>query len=267
MSVGGIPFLHDFVGAAGFYCRAMIDDDDSLAQWAAALAHARLSGRSVVDPPAAIDLDEGYRLAALGAGLLGTPAGWKIGATSEGAMGFLKVGEPIKGRLYAERIWRDGARADLAGDRPAEAEPEIALRLDRPLAAGEDPLSAVGEAFAAAEIVRPSHPEPFRLGAGFIVADNSAGLGALIGPPIPLAALAAPQDIAVSLTCGEAATTGTADAVLGNPLAALAWLAGKLGRIPAGSWVMSGAMGRAIPLQGGPLVLDAGPHGTATLRF
>ncbi len=250
----------------------MLRDDDSLDQWAAALAPARLTGRTLVDPPAPISLEEGYRLAQAGESLLGTPTGWKIGATSERAMAFLGVTEPIMGRLYAERIWRDGDHASLAGDRPAEAEPEIAFHLARPLSAGGDPLASIGAAHAAAEIVRPSHPDPFRLGTGFIVADNAAGLGALIGPPIPLAVLAAPDQIVVSLaTDGGKATMGQADAVLGNPLAALAWLAGKLGGIPAGSWVLSGSMAPAIPLEpvqgGGALVLDAGRYGTATLRF
>lgn len=243
------------------------EDHETLETWAAALAPARLAGGSVADPPVPITLEEGYRLAALGADRLGTPAGWKVGATSEGAMAFLGLAEPIMGRLHAERIWHDGDRARLPGDHPPEAEPEVAFRLARALAAGEEPLAAVGEAFAAAEIVRPSHGEPFRLGAGFIVADNAAGLGALIGPPIPLEALAAPERIAVSLTCGAASTTGSANAVLGNPLRALAWLAARLGTIPAGAWVLSGAMARAIPLQADTLVLDAGPYGTATLHL
>jgi 2-keto-4-pentenoate hydratase len=176
------------------------------------------------------------------------------------------------GRLYAERIWRDGDHAPLAGDRAAEAEPEIAFHLARPLAAGGDPLASLGAAHAAAEIVRPSHPDPFRLGPGFIVADNAAGLGALIGPAIPLADLAAPEAITVALaTGGGMATSGQADAVLGNPLAALVWLAGKVGGLPAGAWVLSGSMAPAIALEpaagGGVLRLDAGRYGTATLRF
>jgi hypothetical protein len=69
----------------------------------------------------------------------------------------------------------------------------------------------------------------------------------------------------------RAATEGRADAVLGDPLAALAWLAGRLGVIPAGAWVLSGAMARAIPLErgehGGRLTLDAGTWGTASLNF
>jgi 2-keto-4-pentenoate hydratase len=274
MSALAIPFLHDLAPPRRRYCYGMtlVEDSSSLDQWAAALASARLTGRSLVDPPCSIELEKGYRLAQSAENLLGTPAGWKIGATSERAMAFLGVDEPIMGRLYAERIWRDGDSADLAGERPAEAEPELAFHLAQPLAAGGDPLAAIGAVHAAAEIVRPSHPDPFRLGAGFIVADNAAGLGALIGPPIPLEALETPESIAVSLAVeGGAATEGRADAVLGSPLAALAWLARRLGVIPAGAWVLSGAMARAIPLEHGPagrqMTLDAGRYGTATLRF
>jgi 2-keto-4-pentenoate hydratase len=60
--------------------------------------------------------------------------------------------------------------------------------------------------------------------------------------------------------------------VLGNPLAALAWLASALGGLAAGQWVLTGAMARAIPvppgsrliLSGGP---DVGPRGTACASF
>ncbi|MEQ5787188.1 hypothetical protein J3454_04710 [Erythrobacter sp. NFXS35] len=224
------------------------------------------------DPPGPVSLGEGYRLALVGEALLGTPAGWKIGATNERGMAFLGVSEPIIGRLYAERIWHDGAIADLSGERPAEAEPEIAFRLGESLAAGDDPRGAIAEVRAAAEIVRPSHSDPFRLGVGFIVADNAAGLGALIGPAIPVERLFEPEKLVVSLTVNGGKTCeGRADAVLGNPLEALAWLARRVGVIPGGSWVLSGGMAPAIPLERsggeGRLLLDAGPYGAAGLRF
>lgn len=243
-----------------------------LAAWGASLADARLHGRTVAEPPAAIALGTGYALADRVHAALGSPAGWKIGATSAGAMAFLGIHEPIRGRLFHERLWSDGDVADLSGECPAEAEPEIAFRLANALEAGSDPLGAIGEARAAAEIVRPSHPRALELGAGFIVADNAAGLGALIGPAIPLDLLAAPHRLSVTVrVAGGADSTGTADAVLGNPLQSLAWLATALGTIPAGSWVLAGAMARAVPLvrgdAGGQLQLDAGPHGQASLRY
>lgn len=242
--------------------------DEALRRWGNDLAAARLRGGTLRDPPGPIALADGYRLADAAAPGLGTPAGWKIGATSSGAMAFLKIDEPIRGRLFAERIWRDGAQVDLSGDRAAEAEPEIALWLARDCPAGGDPLAAVGAACFAAEIVRPSHSKPFELGAGFIVADNAAGLGALLGPPLDPAALAHPAALTLTLSTGDGEkTTGTADAVLGGPLGSLQWLAGGIGIVPAGSWILTGAMARAIPVaEGQTLLLDAGPHGRASLH-
>lgn len=241
--------------------------ESRLLAWADGLAPARLAGGTLGDPPCRLTLAEGYGLADRAAPALGTPAGWKVGATSAGAMAFLGIEAPIRGRLFAERIWRDGDRADLSGDRPAEAEPEIAIRLDEGLAPAVDPRTVAWQAFAAAEIVRPSHPRPFDLGAGFIVADNAAGLGALIGPAIPCEALDDPAGLALTLTTsGGARTRGTADAVLGNPLDALAWLARTVGGLPAGTLVLTGAMARSIPLAPGDrLGLDAGAWGTAGL--
>ncbi|MEE4155268.1 MAG: hypothetical protein V2I27_14010 [Erythrobacter sp.] len=248
------------------------DTSEVLDAWGQALGPQRLVGGSVDEPPEPITLEMGYLLAEKGRAVLGTPAGWKIGATSERAMAFLAVREPIIGRVYAERLWRDGDRADLSGDRVAEAEPEIAFRLERPLASGAPVLGAIGEVRAAAEIVRPSHANAFALGAGFIVADNAAGVGALIGPSLPIELLQTPETLCVSLKNERGDTCeGSADEVLGNPLEALAWLAQHLGEIPAGSWVLSGAMARAIPLSAQPgmgqLVLDAGEFGTARLGY
>jgi 2-keto-4-pentenoate hydratase len=238
-------------------------------RWGALLAAARLSGRTLPDPPRRLTLDEGYALADRAAPALGTPVGWKVGATSAGAMAFLGVAEPIRGRLFAERIWRDGARVALPGDRPPEAEPEVALRLARPLAPGADPRAAIGEAWLAAEIVRPSHDRPFELGPGFVVADNAAGLGALLGPALPPAALERPTEIRVRLTVeGGAETEGGADAVLGDPLRALAWLASSLGGLPAGALVLTGAIARAIPLPlGARLIIDGRARGAASAVF
>jgi 2-keto-4-pentenoate hydratase len=245
---------------------------DAVQRWAAGLAPARLAGGTIAAPPEPIGLAQGYALADAAAAALGTPAGWKVGATSDAAMAFLAVGQPIRGRLFAERLWRDGDRAPLSGDRVAEAEPEIAFRLRCELRPGDDPAAAVAEVRAAAEIVRPSHGDPFALGVGFIVADNAAGLGALLGPLLPLDALADPAGLRLALAVeGGSGTEGAADAVLGDPLRALAWLAGHLGVVAAGSWVLSGAMARAVPLLrgagGGKLRLDAGRHGAAILHY
>jgi 2-keto-4-pentenoate hydratase len=241
----------------------------ALAGWGDGLAAARLCGGSVSDPPRLLTLEEGYALADRAARALGTPAGWKIGATSAEAMACLAVSEPIRGRLFAERIWRDGDHAVLPGDRLPEAEPEVALLLAHDLPAGADPVPMIGAVRLAAEIVRPSHPRPFEQGVGFIVADNAAGLGALLGPEVPVGALSEPATLQVRLLLDDVPMTeGSADAVLGNPLQALLWLAAAVGGLPAGTWVLTGAMARAVAVPAGArLTVDGGRFGMASASF
>lgn len=231
------------------------------------LARARLAGTQVSPPSHRLSLADGYALQARAAAWLGTPAGWKVGATSVAAMRFLGVAEPIRGRLYHERMFADGGVIDLGDD--LMAEPEILLVLGRDLGPGEDPLPAVARAAFAAEIVRPTRADAFEQGPGFIVADNAAGLGVLVGPVLPLAALGDPAAIhALLAVVGGDRSQGSADAVLGDPLRALAWLARATGGLPAGSAVMTGAMARAVAVpRGATLTLDCGAFGRASARF
>jgi 2-keto-4-pentenoate hydratase len=241
--------------------------DAVLDAWGDRLAEARLTGGLVGDPPRRLTLAEGYALAARATARWGEAIGWKVGATSAAAQAFLGVDSPIFGRLFAGRVWHDGERCGAPGERDLEAEPEVALRLGRPLAPGDDPLGAVAQAWLAAEIVRPSHPRPFDHGAGFIVADNAAGVGALLGPELPLEALDEPATIEARLSVEDGTeTSGNAEAVLGNPLHALAWLAAEAGGLPAGALVLTGAMARAIPVPRGCILrLDGGRWGSARL--
>jgi 2-keto-4-pentenoate hydratase len=168
----------------------MTESYDRLAE---RLALARLGGGLAELPTLA--LAEGYDVARRLAPRLGPVLGWKVGATSGGAMAFLKVDAPIYGRLFT--LWADGATIDLPGNRPVEVEPEILFVLGPDLL----PLSA----HFGVEFNRPSFADPFGKGAGAIVADNAASLGVLIGPSLPLAALDAPEALVARLEirCGH----------------------------------------------------------------
>jgi len=218
------------------------------------LVAARLSGELVL-PPAVITLAAGYVVATAVYAGLGTQAGWKIGATSTNAQSFLGISEPIRGCLYAERIWREGD-ALIIGDRAVEVEPEIVLQV------GAD--GAPDAAWLGIELNRSSFADPFAHGAGAIVADNSASVGLLIGRPLPLAALDDPAALVVRLDAdGTEVARGTADAVLGSPRTAFAWLAGVVDLRP-GDLVATGAMARAaIVTRGTVLTLDGGKYGCA----
>lgn len=225
------------------------------------LAHARLCG-GIAELPT-LGLADGYDIARRLAPRLGEVLGWKVGATSSGAMAFLKVDAPIYGRLFA--LWQDGATIDLSGDRPVEVEPEILFVL------GPD-LQPVAAHFGV-EFNRPSLADPFAQGAGAIVADNAASLGVLVGPSLPLADLDAPEALLARLEIdGVRMAEGSADAVLGNPLRALDALRIALADDPrglcAGDIVASGAMCRSVLIgRGQALRLDTGRWGAAAVRL
>lgn len=233
---------------------------------AQALMHARLNGIALEQAPGSLSLAEGYAVAEQFTGSLGEQVGWKVGATSLPAQQVLGVTEPIYGRVFAGGVWRCSEEIVLAGDGDAEAEPEVLLCL------GRDPGSAlviddVAEVRLGLEINRPSRPDAIVLGAPFIVADNAAHVGLVIGPALHRAVLRHSEKIEVRLLRnGTLVSQGSAAAVLGNPLRAAEWLvrtrAGTDRPVRAGDWIATGAMCRSCGLaRGDEVEADFGAHG------
>ena len=88
------------------------------------------------------------------------------------------------------------------------------------------------------------------------IADNVAQKGVVLGPPVPFAEL---LDLA-AMECrvvvnGREAARGWGDAVLGDPVNAMVWLAGKLAGfglgLRAGDLIMTGSITRMLPLSPG----------------
>lgn len=225
------------------------------------IAAARLSGGELADAPA-LPLAGGYAVQDLVAARLGDAAGWKVGATSVGAQRFLRIAEPIRGRVLAAGVVRSGERVGLPGERVAEAEPEILFRMERDPGSDFGPGSALGSVHLGLEVNRPSRTDALELGAGFIVADNAAHAALVVGPEIPWSALDRPEELRVALRRdGAVVAEGDAAAVLGHPLEALRWLSRTV-PLRAGDWVATGAMARACPfLPGDRVVADFGPLG------
>ena len=210
-----------------------------MSDWARRFAGARLSG-GTVDGVGPLTLDQGYAIADAAAPLLGITKGWKVGATNADGQAFLQIDEPICGRIFGP-IAFSGEKLALRGARPAEAEPEILLRLATGSEPSEEP-PRIAAAHLGLEINRPSHDDAFGRGAGFIVADNAAHVALIVGPIIDLACLDHPGSIAVKLIRnGIEEASGDASAVLGTPLAAVRWLASRRS-LRAGDWVATGAI-------------------------
>lgn len=237
-------------------------DEDELARL---IVEARRSGAALADAPPALTLERGYAVQALVAATLGEIAGWKVGATNAGGQRFLRVAEPICGRVLAAGVIASGATAALPGDRDAEAEPEILFRLAR--APDGDPVAAIGAVHLGLEVNRPSRDDALALGAGFIVADNAAHAALVVGPGIPLAALDRPEAVRVRLLLnGEPQHDGDASAVLGHPLKSLRWLAANR-PLRAGDWIATGAITRACRLAiGDEVSADFGALGRVSVR-
>ena len=230
------------------------------------IAAARRVGGDLIPIPGAMTLEQGYRVQAALAPMLGEQLGWKIGATNAAGQAALGVGEPIFGRVFAGGVHRAHAEPlAFPGARAVEAEPEIVIEVGE----GGTPRAA----WFGVEIVRPSLTDAQTRGAGFIVADNAAHVALVLGPAIPLADLADPAALAVRLNvAGASAGGGSADAVLGDPRRALAWLAGALRRDPrglcAGDLIATGAMARSVVCPPGTrLAVDCGRWGAFAVAF
>jgi 2-keto-4-pentenoate hydratase len=237
-----------------------------------ALVSTRSGGALIGDPPKPpAGLAEAYRVAeqVMAEVSRSDPAGWKIGATSAGAQEFLGVDEPIRGRIFLEGVLSHPA--ELPWRSGLEAEPEILLRLRENLTAGdcrgeERARRAIAAAHVGFEVNRPSYVEPFVAGALRIIADNAAHAGLVIGPRIDPSQLA--EVTVVLASNGEKVSDGASEAVLGDPLRSLVWLANDLpdGASLGGAWIATGGMCRGIPVAAGD-VLEAefSPGGAVSL--
>lgn len=207
----------------------------------------------------------------------GARTGWKIGCTTEVMQRFLGIAHPCAGGMLAGGI-HDGT-ADLSATpmhRPG-VECEIAVRLAHDLPPGTtDPgalAAAVGEVFAAIEIVDDRYADFRALGAPGLIADDFFHAAAVLGGAtgnwrdLDLAAV----EGSLSLD-GATVDTGTGAAIMGHPFAALAWLsadlAGRGRALRAGEVVLLGSIvkTRWVP-RGTRVAIDLGPLGRAEARL
>ena len=201
-------------------------------------------------------------------------AGHKIGLTSAAVQRQLGVDSPDFGILFDDMDVSASDVVDLSRLLQPKVEAEVAFVLSADLDTDdltpERVRAAVDYAVAALEIV-DSRIAGWDITLADTVADNaSSGLFVLGAEHITLDA-AEPVDIVMAMTIdGEVASAGTGAACLGDPLAALAWLARtarEFGRpLRAGQVVLSGALGPMVALKPG-LRVEATLTGFGTVRM
>lgn len=226
------------------------------------------------------DRAEGY---AVQAGLEKTSReklfGWKIAATSEAGQKHINVAGPLAGRILAETVIADGGTASMKGIEMRVAEPEFAFRMARDLAPRATPysvrevLEAAGTLHPAIEIPDSRFTDFTSAGEAQLIADNACAHLFVLG-----AATAAnwrAMDLVEerpTITLRGERYVGHGRNVLGDPRAALAWLANELSglgvTLRAGQVVTTGTCHPPLPIAAGDhLAADFGVLGKVSVGF
>ncbi|QQO10940.1 2-keto-4-pentenoate hydratase [Breznakiella homolactica] len=202
--------------------------------------------------------------------------GMKVGLTSKAMQKLLGVNEPDYGHLTDRMLLLEGAPCECSKLLQPKVEGELAFCLDKPLKGPGVTLADVYNATAwvvpSIEIV-DSRVKDWKITLADTVADNGSSAMLVLG-----SAMRPVKDVDMRLTGmtleknGELINSGAAAEVLGNPAAAVAWLANKLSEfgigMEAGSIVLAGALTAAQPaVPGDSFTVSFQGMGSISLRF
>lgn len=185
--------------------------------------------------------------------------GYKLGLTSAPMQRLLGVDSPDFGPVFASTVYRDGATLPVDAFIAPRMEAEIGVvlgeELSGPHCTPAKALQATRGLVAALEIV-DSRIRDWKIKLADTVADlASNGAIALSSLVVPVDGLDPRLIGMVFSRNGEVIATGAGAAALGDPLAAVAWLANTLApmgvTLPAGSVIMTGALHAMVPVAPG----------------
>ena len=117
--------------------------------------------------------------------------GWKIAATSVAGQRHIGVDGPLAGRLFAERIYRDGAVVSIAGNRCAWPNPNSRSASDRTCHRATEPytvdevMNAVANLHLTLELPDSRFADFASVGGPALIADNACAHDLVVGPPVP----------------------------------------------------------------------------------
>jgi 2-keto-4-pentenoate hydratase len=220
---------------------------------AAALARLRLRTSSrdqaITDLPLAYrpqSLSEAYAVQAQVTSILengesGPACGWKIGCTTAVMQAYLNIKHPCAGRLYRDWLYVDHAELVVSDYFFLGLECELAIRLSRDIdamAGGHNVASvsvAVDTVCTSVEIIEHRFVDFAKANSASLVADDFFSAGCVVGAPVAITEIADLASLRGGFHInGEAPDlTGTGAAILGHPLAALAWLADHAAHVGA----------------------------------
>jgi 2-keto-4-pentenoate hydratase len=202
--------------------------------------------------------------------------GHKVGLSSKAMQDMMNVDEPDYGHLLSDM--------EVSGDTPVSAgrycyprvEVEVAFILGETLpgvgCTEEDVLRATEYVAPSIELI-DSRIADWNIKIADTIADNASSAGFVLG-----AERVRPEDVdlrainAVLTRSGEKVAEGRSDAVLGNPVTAVAWLAQKVAgfgvSLEAGHVILPGSVHRAVDVRpGDDFVADFEGFGSVHLSF
>jgi 2-keto-4-pentenoate hydratase len=188
-----------------------------------------------------------------------TVLGHKVGLSSKAMQDMMGVDEPDYGHLLSDMALAEATPVSVGRYCMPRVEVEVAFVLGATLPGAE---CTEDDVLAATEYVAPSielidsRIRGWDIKIGDTIADNASSAGFVLG-----ADRVKPADIdlltieARLLRGGEEVAAGRSDAVLGNPVVAVAWLARKVASfgvtLEAGHVIMPGSVHRAIDVHPG----------------
>jgi 2-keto-4-pentenoate hydratase len=205
--------------------------------------------------------------------------GWKIAATSEAGQKHINVPGPMAGRILEETLIADGGTASMVGNEMRVAEPEFAFRMRIDLPPRPTPYS-VAEVLDAVDTLHPAIEIPdsrfadfVKAGEAQLVADNACAHLFVLGEATHAdwRARDLVEERPVVMLRGQR-YVGHGKNVLGDPRAALAWLANELRglgiTLRAGEVVTTGTCHPPLPIQpGDKMDVDFGVLGKVSVGF
>lgn len=257
--------------------------DGQAREFAEQLYEARRSGKPIpafTDASPDLGMEDGYAIQEHLVRMLVADGevicGYKLGLTSAAMQTLLGVDQPDFGPVFASTVFSDGAELPvdrfIAPRMEAEIGVVLAADLTGPDCTPADALRATRGLVASLEIV-DSRIRDWKIKLADTVADlASNGAIALSSDVIPIDGFD-PRLVGMMFTKnGELVATGAGAAAMGDPLAAVAWLANTLAPmgivLPAGSVIMTGALHAMVPVQPGDVFrADFDRLGPITIRM
>jgi 2-keto-4-pentenoate hydratase len=198
--------------------------------------------------------------------------GHKVGLSSK----MMGVDEPDYGHLLADMRLSEHEPVDAGRFCFPRVEIEVAFLLGGDLPGQdctEEDVLAATEAFAPSIELIDSRIADWKISLADTIADNASSAGFVVGAQRVRPHHVDPRGIAAVLRRGtEIVAAGRSDAVLGNPVTAVAWLARTVAgfgvRLRAGHLILPGACARAVDvLPGDEFRAEFDGLGTVELTF